>query len=157
MSARRELKIISGVRSWCCPKCKTWKPESEYHASRRSWNGISTICRKCSIADNIAYQSRNLDKKRDINREYMRRAFNADPEKFRKRGRENSRPKDERTKARSVLNVAVRSGVIKRPTTCENCLFERKVTGHHQDYSQPLVVKWLCYECHGREHRRGKS
>ena len=26
------------------------------------------------------------------------------------------------------------------------------VTGHHDDYSEPLTVRWLCYSCHRLHH-----
>lgn len=77
-----------------------------------------------------------------------------DPEKFRARERAASkkRPVDKKVLARRALNGAVRRGKILRPSTCERCGQVRKVvTGHHPDYSKPLEVEWLCYECHGNE------
>lgn len=41
-----------------------------------------------------------------------------------------------------------------KPDLCEGCNKEKKLTGHHKDYSKPLEVEWLCYECHGIETRK---
>lgn len=60
---------------------------------------------------------------------------------------EANRNKD-KVKARSKLNYFVCKGIIKRPEACERCRKSAKVEGHHNDYSKPLVVEWLCKECH---------
>ncbi|QTC89414.1 hypothetical protein IFE19_01385 [Brevundimonas pondensis] len=53
-------------------------------------------------------------------------------------------------RAHNAVNNAVRDGRL----TKEPCLFcgEAKVHGHHQDYSKPLDVIWLCPRCHHRLH-----
>jgi hypothetical protein len=51
--------------------------------------------------------------------------------------------------------VAVRSGKIVKPSRCESCRLApepRELHGHHDDYSQPFAVRWLCRECHVRHH-----
>lgn len=46
---------------------------------------------------------------------------------------------------------AVRSGALKR-LPCERCGATHCVHGHHEDYSRPLDVRWLCPKCHARHH-----
>lgn len=56
----------------------------------------------------------------------------------------------EKIAARSAVLVATRSGkLIKQP--CEKC-GEQKTQAHHDDYSKPLDVRWLCDRCHRIEH-----
>lgn len=59
-----------------------------------------------------------------------------------------------KVRARSVANLAIRSGQIKRGT-CEvgdgSCL--GSVQAHHDDYSKPLEVRWFCRSHHQRMHR----
>ena len=55
----------------------------------------------------------------------------------------------EKIKARQKVYVAVRSGRLKRaPCFCG----ETQVFAHHEDYSKPLEVIWLCRKHHRDEH-----
>ncbi len=47
--------------------------------------------------------------------------------------------------------VACKSGKIKKQP-CEICGSTHRVAGHHDDYSKPLDVKWLCPKHHGILH-----
>lgn len=55
-------------------------------------------------------------------------------------------------KAHSAANYALRNGALIKPTKCESCLQEKRLHAHHEDYSKPLEVKWLCARCHHRLH-----
>lgn len=54
----------------------------------------------------------------------------------------------ERHQARMILNNAVKTGRIIRPSICSRCSAETIVEAHHTDYTQPLNVVWLCRDCH---------
>ena len=41
------------------------------------------------------------------------------------------------------------------PGPCGCCGTTRRVHAHHEDYSQPLWVQWLCGKCHARKHWAG--
>lgn len=56
-------------------------------------------------------------------------------------------------RARHALRRAVADGRVTRPSTCADCHRPGKVNGHHDDYSKPLDVRWLCYGCHALLHR----
>ena len=61
-------------------------------------------------------------------------------------------------KARNILAGAVRRGRIIKPSCCSACGREaekRSLHGHHEDYTKPLDVQWLCAECHGLLRRTG--
>jgi hypothetical protein len=60
----------------------------------------------------------------------------------------------EKNAAHVAVKSAIRSGVLER-SPCEVC-GETKVEGHHDDYSKPLDVRWLCRKHHLEHHRAMK-
>ncbi len=49
---------------------------------------------------------------------------------------------------------AVRDGKLVKPKACQWCGVENKrLEKHHEDYSKPLEVLWLCAACHGKTRR----
>lgn len=55
-----------------------------------------------------------------------------------------------RSNARAYMRVYVRRGHIKK-LPCSVC-GNKKSQGHHDDYSKPLEVKWLCRKHHNELH-----
>lgn len=56
-------------------------------------------------------------------------------------------------KARSIVSGALRNGTLARPGRCSQCQKTCKPQAHHDDYSKPLEVRWLCIDCHSTHHR----
>lgn len=52
------------------------------------------------------------------------------------------------------VREAVRLGKLERPDRCNRCdgKAKRSLHAHHEDYSKPLAVEWLCEKCHCRLH-----
>lgn len=61
----------------------------------------------------------------------------------------------EKNQAHIILNNAIASGKITRKP-CEKC-GEAKAEGHHEDYSKPLEVIWLCRKCHCNYHKERRK
>lgn len=66
-----------------------------------------------------------------------------------------------RDACRSAVNMALKSGRLVRPDHCSVCNApDRKangaprssIHGHHDDYTKPLDVRWLCARCHMQVH-----
>lgn len=61
----------------------------------------------------------------------------------------------QKNRARLLLNNAVNEGRIYKPGHCFGCFAQPDyLAAHHDDYSKPLNVRWLCRKCHGRVHSR---
>lgn len=59
----------------------------------------------------------------------------------------------DKLKARKLFAYAIQEGYVIRPEYCEQCLKNCKPDGHHNDYTKPLEVVWLCRQCHLKHHR----
>ena len=57
----------------------------------------------------------------------------------------------EAIKAHNILNNGIRNGLVVRGI----CIFcsNKKPYGHHEDYSKPLDVLWICPKHHTEIHR----
>ena len=55
-------------------------------------------------------------------------------------------------KARMKVNNLIRHGKLRRNLFCLRCFEKKRTYAHHPDYAKPLVVEWLCQDCHDKEH-----
>lgn len=60
-------------------------------------------------------------------------------------------PEKHRSRALIAYNVSV--GKIIKPLVCDGCGKVKKLEAHHEDYSKPLDVSWLCKKCHSEKPR----
>jgi ribosomal protein S27AE len=89
---------------------------------------------------------RNPDNRRRIARDSYHRRKLAKPARA-----WPAKPYDAKTKARRKLQAEVRAGrIVRQP--CEAC-GKPAAHAHHDDYSKPLEVRWLCPLCHAAAHR----
>ena len=64
----------------------------------------------------------------------------------------------QKTKAHDAVNSAVKRGKLVRPTDCSECANPTgRIEAHHDDYSQLLMVRWVCVKCHKLIHRLCKN
>ena len=59
----------------------------------------------------------------------------------------------EKTLIRGRVTNAINKGILTRPSTCGDCGkdFDR-IIAHHEDYSKPFDVSWVCHPCHRKRH-----
>lgn len=50
------------------------------------------------------------------------------------------------------VRYAILTGRLVRPDKCSHCGYACKPQAHHEDYSKPFDVIWLCVSCHRRLH-----
>jgi hypothetical protein len=58
-----------------------------------------------------------------------------------------------RRKARYVHNNHMAAGGSGQ-VFCEHCMSLEGIEAHHDDYTKPLDVTWLCKRCHATEDKR---
>jgi len=60
----------------------------------------------------------------------------------------------EKHKAHQAVKRALRNGtLVKSPCSCG----VEEVVAHHEDYSKPLEVIWICRKCHTKLHVKRKN
>ncbi len=110
-------------------------------------------CGTCDRCKHREYMRAWYWRNRDKACEQARRTRTANIEAIRARDRERGRNETiERRRVRNQVRDAVKRGDLVREP-CEEC-GAMPTEGHHDDYSRPLDVRWLCVRCHGLEHRR---
>ena len=60
----------------------------------------------------------------------------------------------EKRKARECVMRAILRGSLTRGKFCAKCQRQERLDAHHEDYSKPLDVIWLCRPCHSDIHKR---
>lgn len=150
-----------------CFKCGIEKELSCFYVHKQMADGHLNKCIECAKKDVMIYRDENIEKIREYDRQRGKspkrleigrnRQRNMSPEQRRKRNESRKKwiiENQNKKAAQTILGNAVRDKRIQKPDICSRCGLKGKIHGHHEDYSFPLSVKWLCPLCHGKEHRQ---
>lgn len=137
-----------------CFKCGLTKPLSEFYKHPQMGDGHLGKCKECTNHDTRA----NVAMRSEQYAEYERRRFQTPERKaYAKKQQEIYRARHpEKYMARNKFRRAVRDGLIVCQP-CVDCGSTENVHGHHEDYSHPLDVTWLCRACHWQRHAELKQ
>jgi hypothetical protein len=126
-----------------CSRCGETKPREQFRLNATSHDGLQSYCKPCQIENNRIWRERNP--KVGARAKLTTAEQRAVKERF-WQNNPGSRS------AHRSLYKAVRSGRVLRPENCEKCGKAGRLHAHHEDYSRPLDVHWLCVTCHRRLH-----
>ena len=166
-----------------CRRCGQVKRLGEFYSDGRRRDGHEGTCKVCRCAaarrrrrrdkahinaqqrerwrrDPLAArcrQRRRRARKPEVSRRASRRYGAVHKEARRAYCTAYRRKNGHKTRAHALVKAAVTLGVlVRRP--CEVCGARQdeggqKIYAHHEDYSRPLEVRWLCTSCHRLLHR----
>ena len=126
-----------------CFKCHTEKPLTEFYKHSGMSDGFLGKCKSCTKVDSTLNRNANIGKYQ----EYDRVRGNRQSPEYLKEYRERHPLK---YAAHNLVNNGVRDGKITK-SPCEVC-GEAKSVAHHDDYAEPLNVRWLCQAHHKQWH-----
>lgn len=128
-----------GVEGKYCSRCHKTEDEAEgltVYTNEKKLDKKYYHCHSCANERSKKYYKTENGKKA------VKRAVKKNINKYPKKAT-----------ARNKLNYAVSQGKIKKPQKCSKCgEAEKRIEGHHEDYSKPLEVKWVCTKCHSSLH-----
>ena len=131
-----------------CTSCGEEKPLEDFRRERLGKYGRQARCRECKAA---AQRERHAERGGHTEKKRKWEAENRERLKASK-ARYSARNPGKRDAKRLVWN-ALRRGDLVRPNSCSECGLACTPQAHHEDYSKPLVVTWLCVDCHKKRHR----
>ncbi len=135
------LAALNGkINKWqkFCTECKRVSQaetkeglKQQFYTCRVTKDGFSNVCKRCH------------NSKKDRNYSYVKKSKAKHPD---------------RHKARMIFSAAIASGKVVRPDNCQVCLKTGiKIHGHHEDYSKPLDVIFVCSRCHADIHNKKRD
>jgi ribosomal protein S27AE len=150
-----------------CRECGIEKPLDQYYKHKAMADGHLNKCIECVKSRVKKYSLENVDRIREYSakkaklpkyvaarKEYAKseagklahkRALQAYRERY-----------PIKAAAHGIVQYAIREGRITKQEICSECGSTKKIEAHHDDYSKPLDIRWLCEDCHKEWHRHNK-
>ena len=134
-----------------CSRCGVNKKSKSFY----EWK--NAICKECHKEND----KKRYKERKEYFKKYLKEYFK-NPEK-KKRHMQNSikyasqwhENNKEKVICQQKLHYYIIKHKINKPEKCSCCFKQLKIEAHHPDYSEPLLVVWLCRSCHKQHHLHG--
>ena len=148
-----------------CSICSTEKAVSEFYRHSGMADGYYSWCKKCHCercknnrqSDIRSYREKQRQRaKTEGHKEATKRAYKKSllSGKHKQSSTAWRARNPEKYQAHITVRMALYHGKIKR-TGCIIC--GEKAQAHHENYSKPLEVMWLCQAHHAEHHMRKRN
>lgn len=118
-----------------CFKCKT--EEGKMYFISKSKTKTFYMCRKCNTYRHQRYRETNKGKQNTY-----------------KAAKKYTSQNKEKSSAWQAVRYVRKNKNFPKPSNCTDCGRKNKLDAHHDDYSKPLEVRWLCRLCHKKAHKK---
>lgn len=149
-----------------CTGCLISKTTDLFFKDKQKSDGFTSRCKECGLKYSKEYKERDvaafrerirrrdmspdrLKKRREYSSKIVRTATRKEYDK--KQSQKYRRENIEKVRAHWRVSYEVKSGRMKR-MPCSICGSEQRISAHHDDYSKPLDVTWLCPDHHRKRH-----
>lgn len=148
-----------------CNLCARVRPINMFGTERLARDHHRCECRECGRALAKTYYQEHAKQlcahKATFYREHRQQELArareyrvAHPEKRRTWQQRYRLLHQQRCKAWELVKNSIEKNVLQRPSECVQCKKRCIPEAHHEDYSRPLQLKWLCRACHRKLHRK---
>jgi hypothetical protein len=134
-----------------CRKCGQEKNVEEFYVHQRMTDGRLNMCKECVKCRVKDHRTNNVESIREYDRnrsktEKRRKHISLTSKLWRKNN-------PDKLRAHSMVGYAIaKKKIIKGK--CQVCGKDGIIHGHHDDYTKPIDVRWLCPVCHSATHRK---
>lgn len=134
-----------------CFKCTLSLPRSDFYRHAKMADGLLGKCKACTKSDVSIHRYANHEKVKEYDRERTKSQKRL--EHLRDNCKKFRFENPEKYKAHSLVSSAIKCGRLSK-LPCSICsVTGRGVHAHHDDYSKPLDVIWLCSQHHHNRHK----
>ena len=131
-----------------CKRCEIDKPVEDYYRNKPSKGGRLLICKVC-----VSDKRKPADKaKRDYKNAIYSKWRKVNKDRIKKYKHTWKSKNRQKSRAQNKVYRALKSGELVKGA-CEVCCTKEGIHGHHDDYTKPLKVRWLCPLHHTATHR----
>jgi len=146
-----------------CRNCLIEKPLSDFYKHDKMLDGHLNKCKECVKSRVNAHREKNIEAARQYDK-----ARNSKPHRVMARkmyiqteeGKEAKRRAQQnyqnnyplKRAAHIITGNAIRDGKIVKQNNCSVCNSNIKIEAHHDDYTKPFEIRWLCKKCHNIWH-----
>lgn len=142
-----------------CIKCYKALPLSSFYKNVTHRDKVQSSCKKCDNKRHILWRKNNPEKVREMSslqrirypdkmRAFVRKYHQEHPEVAKKALKKWAKKNSHKISAHRKVYYALKIGKLKR----KKCYCGKVAQAHHEDYSKPLDVKWLCDLHHKARH-----
>ena len=150
-----------------CRECNIDKPLTEFYKHERMADGHLNKCIPCVKSRVNKHREVHLEKIREYDKKRANKPHRVQARKdYQKTEAGKLAAKKTRATYRKkypmayvahvITGNAIRDGKLFPETSCSVCNSTEKIEGHHDDYTKPMDVRWLCEKCHKEWHRHNK-
>jgi len=127
-----------------CFKCRQKKSLNAFYEHSQTADGYLNKCKDCTKIDTQENRKKNINHYRNYDKNRGNRQDKGYVNEWRK-----SNPR--KYKVQTMVGNYLRDGKIIKQG-CEICGRKKDVHAHHDDYSKPLDIRWLCPPHHKQWH-----
>jgi hypothetical protein len=150
-----------------CKVCYDQKPLTEFYKNSGMADGHMNVCKICHNKRSIEWTKRNRDRVNENNRKraqlpeikLARKNYCKSEKAIVARREAVQRYRLKRpyiNAAHRFVRLALEKDIWVRAKNCSQCNSSGTIEAHHDDYTKPDVVRWLCKACHEEWHRTNK-